>query len=217
MTKPMKPTKHSEPIAPHPGHGMHRDRVVAPSARRRPLQPRTVRHTAAPAASRPAGADDKGRVKNFVRGLLAHASANRRLAPLTVLAVAVLSTALALAPTSADPASAVPAGAAGHARAETAGQGGLASCGAGQLCLWQKAEFAGKRHVFELSGTDIESCVPLPSGAVAHALANRTGRPVTTYQSAECAETGEFDTYPGSGTWQPSSPYGVRAFKIWEN
>ncbi len=83
--------------------------------------------------------------------------------------------------------------------------------------LWQKADFGGKRHVFELSGTEIESCVALPSGAVAHALANRLGRPVTTYQSAECAETGEFDTHPGSGTWQPSSPYGVRAFKIWEN
>ncbi|MFD4987334.1 peptidase inhibitor family I36 protein [Streptomyces sp. NPDC058374] len=130
---------------------------------------------------------------------------------MTVVAVAALSTAVALAPTSA-----VPAGPAA-VRAESAGQGGLPPCGAGQLCLWQKAEFTGKRHVFELSDTDIESCVPLPSGAMAHALANRTGRPVTTYQSAECAETGEFDTHPGSGTWQPDSPYGVRAFKIWEN
>ncbi|MGX1635188.1 peptidase inhibitor family I36 protein [Streptomyces albidoflavus] len=205
-----KPMKHSKPIPAHPGRGIHRDRVVAPTARRRPLQPRIVRHAAAPAASSPAG-PDKRRAKGFVRGLLAHASANRHLAPMTVVAVAALSTALALAPSSA-----VPAGPA-EVHAEAAGQGGLASCGAGQLCLWQKADFGGKRHVFELSGTEIESCVALPSGAVAHALANRLGRPVTTYQSAECAETGEFDTHPGSGTWQPSSPYGVRAFKIWEN
>ncbi|MFD9077250.1 hypothetical protein ACFVZ2_45955, partial [Streptomyces lasiicapitis] len=53
-------------------------------------------------------------------------------------------------------------------------------------------------------------------GGSAQALANRTGRPVTTYQSAECDETAEFNTYPGSGTWAPESPYRVRAFKIWE-
>ena len=55
------------------------------------------------------------------------------------------------------------------------------------------------------------------AGGDAQSLANRTGRPVTTYQSAECAETGEFETYPGGGTWTPRSPYQVRAFKIWEN
>lgn len=100
------------------------------------------------------------------------------------------------------------------AGAPTSSQG---PCGAGQLCLWAEEDFGGLRHTYELSGTDIESCVVLPKGAEAHALANRTGRPVTTYQSAECAETGEFDTHPGSGTWQPKSPYEVRAFKIWEN
>ncbi|RVU26379.1 hypothetical protein EOT10_10875 [Streptomyces antnestii] len=89
-------------------------------------------------------------------------------------------------------------------------------CSAGQLCLWEKPGFKGHRHVYELSGTDIESCVALPEGGSAQALANRTGRPVTAYQSAECAETGEFQTYPGSGTWAPQSPYQVRAFKIWE-
>ncbi|MFJ2741187.1 peptidase inhibitor family I36 protein [Streptomyces sp. NPDC087440] len=92
----------------------------------------------------------------------------------------------------------------------------LGTCAAGELCLWQKPDFKGKRYAHELSGTDIESCIPLPPGADAQALANRTGRPVTTYQSAECAETGEFDTYPGKGSWVPQSPYRVRAFKIWE-
>ncbi|MDI3389708.1 peptidase inhibitor family I36 protein [Streptomyces sp. B-S-A8] len=92
----------------------------------------------------------------------------------------------------------------------------LADCGPGELCLWQDAEFKGKRYVHELSGTDIESCVALPEGASAQSHANRTGRPVTVYQSAHCAETGEFQTYPGDGTYAPRSPYRVRAFKIWE-
>jgi hypothetical protein len=93
----------------------------------------------------------------------------------------------------------------------------LGECVAGELCLWTETEFRGARHTHELAGTDIESCVALPRGASAQALANRTGRPVTTYQSVECAETGEFETYPGGGTWVPRSPYRVRAFKIWEN
>ncbi|MEU8830828.1 MULTISPECIES: peptidase inhibitor family I36 protein [Streptomyces] len=93
----------------------------------------------------------------------------------------------------------------------------LGTCGSGQLCFWAKPDFTGARQIHELSGTDIESCVPMPPGGKAQALANRTGRPVTTYQSAECAETGEFETYPGGGTWVPQSPYQVRAFKIWEN
>lgn len=92
----------------------------------------------------------------------------------------------------------------------------LGACAPGQLCLWPKADFKGKAWTHELSDTDIESCVPLPAGASAQAVANRTGRPVTTYQSAECAETGAFETYPGGGTWAPQSPYQVRAFKIWE-
>ncbi|MFI5629281.1 peptidase inhibitor family I36 protein [Streptomyces sp. NPDC051664] len=93
----------------------------------------------------------------------------------------------------------------------------LGACGSGQLCFWAKPDFTGARQIHELSGTAIESCVPLPTGSKVQALANRTGRPVTTYQSAECAETGEFETYPGCGTWVPQSPYQVRAFKIWEN
>ncbi|MEU8505062.1 peptidase inhibitor family I36 protein [Streptomyces brevispora] len=91
------------------------------------------------------------------------------------------------------------------------------TCGSGQLCLWAKPGFAGARQVHELSTIDIDSCVPLPAGGTVQSLANRTGRPVTTYQSAECAETGEFETYPGGGTWVPQSPYQVRAFKVWEN
>lgn len=92
----------------------------------------------------------------------------------------------------------------------------LGPCGPGQLCLWPKADFRGRPQTHELSSVDIESCVALPPGTTAQALANRTGRPVTTYQSAVCAETGEFETYPGKGTWVPQTPYQIRAFKIWE-
>ncbi|MFF3753787.1 peptidase inhibitor family I36 protein [Streptomyces sp. NPDC002018] len=100
--------------------------------------------------------------------------------------------------------------------AEAAPPPRLGACATGELCLWEKADFGGARQTYELSGTDIASCVPLPPGRTVQSLANRTGRNVTTYQSAECAETGEFETYPGKGTWVPGSPYRVRAFKLWE-
>ncbi|MFE4593336.1 peptidase inhibitor family I36 protein [Streptomyces laurentii] len=94
--------------------------------------------------------------------------------------------------------------------------GVLGACGPGQLCLWPKADFKGRAQTYELSAVDIDSCTALPGGTSAQSLANRTGRPVTFYQSAECAETGEFETYPGKGVWAPQTPYQVRAFKIWE-
>ncbi|PZT74921.1 MULTISPECIES: peptidase inhibitor family I36 protein [unclassified Streptomyces] len=131
-------------------------------------------------------------------------------------AVALITTALftpATAGAAASAAAAVPAGAAVPAAAPVR----LGDCASGQLCLWTKPDFTGARQTHELSTIDIESCVPLKPGTTAQSLANRTGRPVTTYQSAECQETGEFETYPGGGTWLPRSPYQVRAFKVWEN
>ncbi|MGW4163958.1 peptidase inhibitor family I36 protein [Streptomyces sp. NPDC004788] len=152
----------------------------------------------------------------------------------TLLAAGVLLTALAVpalpaqaAPTAAAAAtahtvaaahaapSALAAPSAASALARAAGTA-LGACGPGQLCLWPKADFKGKAQIHELASVDIESCIALPAGTSAQSLANRTGRPVTTYQSAECAETGEFETYPGRGTWAPQTPYQVRAFKIWE-
>lgn len=122
----------------------------------------------------------------------------------TVFAAAALAATALLAPAAAS-------------AAQEAPQPRLGACAAGELCLWPKSGFQGARTAHEIAGTDIDSCVPLPAGTTAVSLANRTGRPVTTYQSAECAETGEFETYPGGGTWVPESPYRVRAFKIWEN
>ncbi|MBL1100072.1 peptidase inhibitor family I36 protein [Streptomyces coffeae] len=101
------------------------------------------------------------------------------------------------------------------AQAQAAPPPRLGNCDAGQLCLWHNADFTGPRQVHELADTDIESCIALPPGASAASLANRTGRPVTAYQSAECAETGEYRTYP-SGSWAPETAYRVRAVKIWE-
>ncbi|MFE2308474.1 peptidase inhibitor family I36 protein [Streptomyces sp. NPDC059411] len=137
----------------------------------------------------------------------------------TFVAAAVLAATLLI------PGTAGSAHAAGHA----AGAGGakgtghasgpppLGLCATGQLCLWAKPEFKGARKTHELSTLDINSCTALPAGTTAQSLSNRTGRPVTTYQSAECAETGEFQTYPGDGVWLPQSPYQVRAFKVWEH
>ncbi|MEU3710309.1 peptidase inhibitor family I36 protein [Streptomyces catenulae] len=103
------------------------------------------------------------------------------------------------------------------AHAASGGSAASGDCAKGQLCVWPEAKFGGKRQTFELADTDIDSCISLPKGTTAASLANRTGRPVTTYQSATCAETGEFDTYPGGGSWLPSSPYRFRAVKIWES
>ncbi|MBT2452411.1 peptidase inhibitor family I36 protein [Streptomyces sp. ISL-43] len=103
-----------------------------------------------------------------------------------------------------------------HTPGHASGPPTLGACATGQLCLWAKPEFKGARKTHELSTLDINSCTALPPGTTAQSLVNRTGRPVTTYQSAECAETGEFQTYPGDGVWLPQSPYQVRAFKVWE-
>ncbi|MEU3724122.1 peptidase inhibitor family I36 protein [Streptomyces sp. NPDC031705] len=92
-------------------------------------------------------------------------------------------------------------------------------CATGQLCLWLKPDFKGTKQTYDLSTLDINSCTALPpgpAGAAYQSLVNRTGRPVTTYQSDVCAETGEFQTYPGDGIWLPQSAYQIKAFKIWE-
>ncbi|MFI1100191.1 peptidase inhibitor family I36 protein [Streptomyces melanogenes] len=93
----------------------------------------------------------------------------------------------------------------------------LGTCAPGELCLWKQPDFKGSRQAYDLRNIEIESCTALPPGTDAASLANRTGRPVTAYQSEKCAETAEFDTYPGGGSWMPQSPYRVRAFKVWES
>ncbi|SDL26018.1 peptidase inhibitor family I36 protein [Streptomyces indicus] len=134
-------------------------------------------------------------------------------ATITAAALGIAALAAATAPSAA---ALAPAGAAPHAGAAPPGRAG---CGPGELCLWTEPDYGGTRTTYELTGLTTESCTALPEGSSAQALANRTARPVTTYQSAECEETGDFETYPGrgGGTWAPESPYQVRAFKIWES
>ncbi|MFG3257809.1 peptidase inhibitor family I36 protein [Streptomyces sp. NPDC048172] len=134
-----------------------------------------------------------------------------------VLAVAALAAVIPPAGAASAPRS-VPEAAPGAApgAAHAAGQPKLGKCAAGELCLWDRTGFRGERRTYELSGIDIESCVPLPKGTTAASLGNRTGRPVTLYQSRECAETGEFVTHP-TGSWTPETAYRGRAFKVWEN
>ena len=78
------------------------------------------------------------------------------------------------------------------------------ACDPGQLCLWGKAGHSSARQIHELADTGIDNCVVLPPGTPARSFVNRIGRPVTTYQSAECATEAEFETYP-TGTWVPAS------------
>jgi hypothetical protein len=134
-------------------------------------------------------------------------SAPTRTAPRAVaVLVAAATAALAAAP-----------GPAGAATAPAAALPRLGTCTAGELCLWTRDDFAGERTTYELTGTGTDDCVALRDGVTALSLANRLGRPVTAYQSQECAETGEFETYPGTGTWVPDAPYRIRAFKVWEH
>ncbi|MEU3460339.1 peptidase inhibitor family I36 protein [Streptomyces sp. NPDC006733] len=128
------------------------------------------------------------------------------------LAAALLPTAAAV-PSAASAASATSAPSA--ASAPSAGSA-KAACDPGQLCLWGRAGYSGTRQSHELADTGIDNCVPLPAGVPARSFVNRVGRPVTVYQSAECATEAEFDTYP-TGTWVPESRFTVRAFKVWEN
>ncbi|MEU8459890.1 peptidase inhibitor family I36 protein [Streptomyces sp. NPDC029003] len=131
----------------------------------------------------------------------------------TTLAAALLA-ATALIPATATGAHATGAHATG-AHATGARAAAAPACATGELCLWTKPDFKGTKQTYDLSTLSINSCTALPAGTY-QSLINRTGRPVTTYQSDVCAETGEFQTYPGDGVLLPQSPYQVRAFKVWE-
>lgn len=86
-------------------------------------------------------------------------------------------------------------------------------CDAGELCLWSDTSYRGPVVKMSLSDTNPGECVPV--GAEARSFANLLSRPVTVYQSAECATEGEFDTYPGRGTYVPCAPFVVRGVQLW--
>lgn len=87
-------------------------------------------------------------------------------------------------------------------------------CDAGVFCAWDRTDYRGQPHRFDLRGTNMEECVPLSSGFEAHSFVNRIDRPVTVYQDVHCSTVADFSTYPG-GTYVPRSPYVVRAIQIW--
>lgn len=90
-------------------------------------------------------------------------------------------------------------------------------CERGEFCLWPGEEYSGDIHRVALENANPGECVPLPDGVDARSFANRTTRPVTVYQGRDCATEGEFDTYPGGGTFVPAAPYVVRGVQIWDH
>jgi hypothetical protein len=89
-------------------------------------------------------------------------------------------------------------------------------CERGEFCLWPTESYQGDIHRVALENANPGECVPLPDGLGARSFANRTKRPVTVYQGRDCSTEGEFDTYPGGGTYVPEAPYVVRGVQIWE-
>jgi hypothetical protein len=100
-------------------------------------------------------------------------------------------------------------GLAGTAAADTKSR-----CERGQFCWWPGQGYRGGGHALELATVNAGECVPLAGQA--RSFANRMRRPVTVYQSQDCDTVGEFDTYPGGGTFVPVAPYMVRAVQVWE-
>lgn len=98
--------------------------------------------------------------------------------------------------------------------------GGTASaeprhCERGEFCLWPGEGYEGDLNRLALENVNPEECFPLPDEFDARSFANRTHRPVTVYQGRDCSTEGEFDTYPGGGTYVPEAPYVVRGVQIW--
>jgi hypothetical protein len=112
---------------------------------------------------------------------------------------------------------AVVAGLMAGAGTGAADQARQAQCDRGEFCLWARESYRGPIQRVGLDTANPGACIPLPAGFEARSFANRTTRPVTVYQGGECSTEGEFDTYPGGGTFVPVAPYLVRGVQIWES
>ncbi|MDQ3402461.1 MAG: peptidase inhibitor family I36 protein [Actinomycetota bacterium] len=88
-------------------------------------------------------------------------------------------------------------------------------CDHGEFCLWGETYFGGEALRLSLSSVNAGECVPLPPTLDGRSLVNLMNKHVTVYQSRECATEGEFDTYPGGGTYVPAAPFVVRAIQIY--
>jgi hypothetical protein len=111
--------------------------------------------------------------------------------------------------------------AAGAALATGAGVAGASTgavaCERGEFCVWPGDDYGGAIVRIALDNTNPGECVPLPDDVDGRSFANRSGRPVTVYQGRDCSTEGEFDTYPGGGTFVPEAPYVVRGVQIWDH
>jgi hypothetical protein len=92
-----------------------------------------------------------------------------------------------------------------------------AQCERGELCIWPNEDYGGAIVRIALENANPGECVPLPDATDGRSFANRIKRPVTVYQGRDCSTEGEFDTYPGGGTFVPQAPYVVRGVQIWEH
>ncbi len=88
-------------------------------------------------------------------------------------------------------------------------------CDRAELCLWTGTAYRGTVSKLSLNDVNPGECVPLPDTADARSFANLLSRAAILYQGRECSTEGEFDTYPGDGTYVPESPFVVRAVQIW--
>jgi hypothetical protein len=111
--------------------------------------------------------------------------------------------------------------AAGAALATGAGVAGASTgptaCERGEFCLWPGDDYGGAIARVALDNANPGECVPLPEGTDGRSFANRSARPVTVYQGRDCSTEGEFNTYPGGGTFVPEAPYVVRGVQIWDH
>lgn len=92
-----------------------------------------------------------------------------------------------------------------------------AVCERGEFCLWPEEGYGGPIVRVALENANPGECVPLAEEVDGRSFANRTTRPVTVYQGRDCSTEGEFDTYPGGGTFVPQAPHVVRAVQIWDH
>jgi len=90
-------------------------------------------------------------------------------------------------------------------------------CERGEFCAWMAESFRGAGFRMSLETLNPGECVALPETFDGRSFVNRMRRAVTVYQGRSCSTEGEFDTYPGGGTYVPEAPFVVRAVQVWEN
>ncbi|GLW92638.1 peptidase inhibitor family I36 protein [Actinokineospora globicatena] len=86
-------------------------------------------------------------------------------------------------------------------------------CDRGEFCVWSGISFRGESGKFGIGSSAVGECIVL--GRESRSLANLLRHDVTVYESPECATEADFTTYPGLGTYVPTTPFVVRAIQLW--